>query len=95
MMQTTAVLERTAMDRVPARYIWALTGQQKQAAYHAGKQDAVELLANGGIDADRGRTKLSDGPMPTPMPPVEDRIARTLTNAVKTYILRTYREGNP
>ena len=40
------------MDRVPARYIWALTGQQKQAAYHAGEQDAVELLANEGIDAD-------------------------------------------
>ena len=83
------------MDRVPARYIWALTGQQKQAAYHAGEQDAVELIANEGIDADRGWTKLSDGPMPTPMLPVADRIARTLTNAVKTYILRTYREGNP
>ena len=42
------------MDRVPARYIWALTGQQKQAAYHAGEQDAVELLANEGINPDRG-----------------------------------------
>ena len=94
MMQTTAVLERTAMDRVPARYIWALTGQQKQAAYHAGKQDAVELLANEGINADRGWTKLSDGPMPTPMLPVADRMTTSLTGQQDRATISTTENGS-